>query len=263
MKSRAGGRFQNRNPASAPASTTSSSTRPGPSGTARSAARKIVATSATPAARPSMLSSRLMRVAQPGEPDRGDERVGKRHRARGREAGKQEDQEGADRQRRHQLGERRQLQPIVHDADAAHRERRQQHRPPRLGKVDDAQPHEADREGDDRGAGNGHAAHGRRRLAVPAVGTRRHHGADRRREPAHHRAQQNREDERREEGRYQRAGRRERPKPDVHQLATRSVSGASRSVMTNGRAPSTPSQSVSRPADAPGSSCCRRSSFSR
>ncbi len=49
----------------------------------------------------------------------------------------------------------------------------------------------------------------------------------------------------------------------VHQLATRSVNGASRSVMTNGRAPSTPSQSVSRPADAPGSSCCRRSSFSR
>ena len=59
MKSRAGGRFQNRNPASAPPSTTRSSTRPGPSGATSSAARNNAAISATPAARPSMLSRRF------------------------------------------------------------------------------------------------------------------------------------------------------------------------------------------------------------
>ena len=59
MKSRAGGRFQYRNPTSAPASAISSRTRPGPSDLPSSKARNSVAMSATPAASPSMLSSRF------------------------------------------------------------------------------------------------------------------------------------------------------------------------------------------------------------
>ena len=59
MKSRAGGRFQYRNPTSAPASAVSSSTRPGPSDLPSRKARNSVAISATPAASPSMLSSRF------------------------------------------------------------------------------------------------------------------------------------------------------------------------------------------------------------
>ena len=59
MKRRARGRFQYRKPASAPTSAISRIKEPTPSDGPSSAARKAVAMSATPAARPSMLSSRL------------------------------------------------------------------------------------------------------------------------------------------------------------------------------------------------------------
>jgi len=54
------GRFQYQNPASAPASATSIVVSPGPSRSPSNTAMKIAAMSATPEARPSMLSRRLM-----------------------------------------------------------------------------------------------------------------------------------------------------------------------------------------------------------
>ena len=48
----------------------------------------------------------------------------------GSRAGQREDEEGADRQRRHELGERRELQPVVEHADDEHRQRRQRHAAP-------------------------------------------------------------------------------------------------------------------------------------
>jgi hypothetical protein len=130
MKSRAGGRFQNRKPGQRAGEHDRAEHEAGAERRASSTARKSAAMNATPAARPVHVVEQVDRVAQPREPDGGHQRVGQRHRACGRQAGEQEDEERADRQRRHQLGERRQLQPIVHDADAAHRQRRQQHRVP-------------------------------------------------------------------------------------------------------------------------------------
>src|SRR5688572_20644810 len=59
MNIRAGGRFQYRNPSSAPTSAVSSSTRPGPIDVPSTSASDTAATSPTPAASPSMLSSRF------------------------------------------------------------------------------------------------------------------------------------------------------------------------------------------------------------
>ena len=130
MNSRARLRFQYRNPSSAPASDVSRTTTAEPRYPGINAARKPAAISPTPAARPSMLSSRFIAWQMPREPDDRDEREERRQRAVRFRAGQRKHQERADRQRRHQLRERRELQPVVEDADDEHRERGERHRNP-------------------------------------------------------------------------------------------------------------------------------------
>ena len=62
-------------------------------------------------------------VADAGKPDDGDERYAAAARGVRLGAGQREDEEGADGQRRDELGERRELQSIVEDADDEHGQR--------------------------------------------------------------------------------------------------------------------------------------------
>ena len=118
------------------------------------------------------------RVTDARKPDGGHERVLRRNGAFGLDAGKREHEEGADRQRRHQLGERRKLQPVVEHADDEHRQRRRHQGRPRRDRRDDFRTRGDNQEAGHGANRDGNAAHRRRGRGVPAIGPRRDDGAD-------------------------------------------------------------------------------------
>ena len=116
-------------------------------------------------------------MAQAGKPDRADQRVAGGKGAVRLDASQRKHEEGADRERRDQLGDGRQLQPIVEETDREHRQAGEEDRQP----LDDVgleqRPRRADSKADDGCRRDRDATHRRRRRAVPAVGPRRDDGA--------------------------------------------------------------------------------------
>ena len=227
----------------------------------RSHARNAAAMSATPAGQAVHVVEQVERVAHAGEPDgarRACTSTAARRRAR---PGQREDEERADGERGDELGQRRQLQAIVEDADDEHRQRR-----PAAPAAHAVGQHRSRRrchdhaEAEQRARRDRDPAHRRRRRAVPAIGARRHDGADRRAPRGERRAPSASEATSAISKRERRA-----ESPSVEGSGALTSSAACRPC----RAGRTASRRGCRrrsypvPADAPGSSCCRRSSLSR
>ncbi len=105
MNSRAGGRFQYRKPSSAPASATSSSTSADPSAPGQQGGQEERRDQGHARRQPVHVVEQVQRVADAGEPERGDQRVAGRQRTFRLAAGERKHQERADGQRRDQLGQ--------------------------------------------------------------------------------------------------------------------------------------------------------------
>ena len=131
MNSRARGRFQIQEPASAPASETSSMHERRTERRAEQRGEKRRRDDRHAGRQAVHVVEQVHRVAEPREPHRADQRVGGRQRAVRLCPGEREDEKRADGERRHELGDRRQLQAIVVETDDEHRQRGQQHPRPR------------------------------------------------------------------------------------------------------------------------------------
>ena len=127
-------------------------------------------------------------MADACEPDRGHQREQRRKRAIGLGTGQSKGQERADRQRCHQLGQRRELETIVEDADDEHGQGRQRNRIPVRRRRQEFRTRRDHRKPCDGARRNRQTSHRRRRGRVPAVGPRRDDRTARLSKPSDHRA---------------------------------------------------------------------------
>ena len=116
---------------------------------------------------------KIHRVADARKPDDGDQRVSGRERSVDVGAGQREHQKRPDRQRRHELGDRRELQPVVENADDKHGKRADGTGIHSTGGPTRSARKTIAGKPDNRPGGNRHAAHRGCRRRMPAVGAGR------------------------------------------------------------------------------------------